>query len=433
MDKEGFVIVSTLKWLPYLLWGGVAIHGDHRNLAYFFGANGAPTSKPVAQRLQGWRVFLGQFPYTIVHTPGDENCWKDLLSRWVTRPGGPVCVNASVKYAEVFFAGSDKFPTKEVVRGVQAAAAGDGPTLDTALGVASLESEGLYRVEYHGHRVILVPAGAKSLKKRLLVCAHLEGVGHRGVDATMARLERHCVREGLAGDVRDMTRLCLYCADTKAGALVPRTLEETSHGREPNAVVHFDFLYMGKSAVDVGVDAADGFQYVLLILEDVSGYKWLRPSRACTANGIVEELVGWFATFRPPTTWVSDNATHFRNRVVRNLAKSLGVEHRFSVANSAWTNGTVERMMREVIHGAKAMLNEWGRPLSEWVVVLPAVQWALNSAWRKRLQTTPYHVMMEREPRTAFTALIEGDDEGFQISPIDENRLQQLVVSPVDT
>ena len=88
----------------------------------------------------------------IVHIPGDENCWGDLLSRWVTRPGGPVCVHASVNYTEVLFAGSDKFPTKEVVRGVQATAAEDGPTLDTALGVASLDSEGSYRVEHRGHR-----------------------------------------------------------------------------------------------------------------------------------------------------------------------------------------------------------------------------------------------------------------------------------------
>ena len=51
MDMEGFAIVSTLKRLPYLLWGGVTIHGDQRNLAYIFGANGAPTSKAAAQRL----------------------------------------------------------------------------------------------------------------------------------------------------------------------------------------------------------------------------------------------------------------------------------------------------------------------------------------------------------------------------------------------
>ena len=131
--------------------------------------------------------------------------------------------------------------------------------------------------------------------------------------------------------------------------------------------------------------------------------------------------------------WVSDNATHFRNRVVRKLENALGVEHRFSVVNSAWTNGTVERMMRKVIHGARAMLNEGGRPLSEWVLVLPAVQWTLNTAWRKRLQATSYHVMMGREPRKAFTALNDGDDESVQFSPIKEDRLQQLVVSLVYT
>ena len=129
----------------------------------------------------------------IVHIACNENCWADLLSRWVTRPEGPVCAHASVKYTEVLFAGSDIFPTTEVVRAVQAAAAEGGPTRDTAMGVASWISEGLYRVEDHGHRVMWVPGGADSLKKRLLVCAHLEGTGHRGVDATMARFERHCV------------------------------------------------------------------------------------------------------------------------------------------------------------------------------------------------------------------------------------------------
>ena len=66
--------------------------------------------------------------------------------------------------------------------------------------------------------------------------------------------------------------------------------------------MHFDFLHPGESTVDVGVDAEDGFQYVLVILEDVSGYTWLRPCRACTANGMVEELVRWCATFGPPAT-----------------------------------------------------------------------------------------------------------------------------------
>ena len=75
MDKVGFATVSMFKRLPYLLWGEVAIQCDNRNLEYLFGANGAPTSKVVAQRSQGWRVFLGHFQYTIVHIPGNDNCW----------------------------------------------------------------------------------------------------------------------------------------------------------------------------------------------------------------------------------------------------------------------------------------------------------------------------------------------------------------------
>ena len=88
----------------------------------------------------------------------------------MTRPAGPVCVHASVKYTEVLFAGGDKFPMKEVVHGVQAAAAEGGPTRYTAMGVASRDSEGLYWMERHGHLVIWLPIGADSLKTTVGVC-----------------------------------------------------------------------------------------------------------------------------------------------------------------------------------------------------------------------------------------------------------------------
>ena len=103
--------------------------------------------EPMTVRLQpGARaVRVKPRASSIVHIPGDENCWGDLLSPWVTPPGGPVCVHASVTYTEVLFAGSDNFPTKEVMRGVQVGAVEGGPTLDTALRAASLDSEGMYR------------------------------------------------------------------------------------------------------------------------------------------------------------------------------------------------------------------------------------------------------------------------------------------------
>ena len=87
--------------------------------------------------------------------------------------------------------------------------------------------------------------------------------------------------------------------------------------------------------------------------------------------------------------WVSDTATHFKNRVIAQLSDALKVDHRFAVAytpwsNGAvaytpWSNGTCERMVREVVRALKSTLSEQPKQVAEWVDVLPATQWALNT------------------------------------------------------
>ena len=92
IDKEGFAIVSTFRRLEHFLWNGVHVFTGHRNLAYIFDPEACETSvsKALAQRLEGWKGVLGQYRYTICHTPGDRNAWGDLLSRWVSVPALPV-------------------------------------------------------------------------------------------------------------------------------------------------------------------------------------------------------------------------------------------------------------------------------------------------------------------------------------------------------
>ena len=47
-----------------------------------------------------------------------------------------------------------------------------------------------------------------------------------------------------------------------------------------------------------------------------------------------------------PHVWVSDTATHFKNRVIAQLSDALKVDHRFAVAYTPWSNGTCERMVK---------------------------------------------------------------------------------------
>ena len=57
---------------------------DHRNLRYIFNPVGvvSQVSKPQADRLERWAVYLRCFEYTIEHIAGELNVWADMLSRW---------------------------------------------------------------------------------------------------------------------------------------------------------------------------------------------------------------------------------------------------------------------------------------------------------------------------------------------------------------
>ena len=83
--------------------------------------------------------------------------------------------------------------------------------------------------------------------------------------------------------------------------------------------------------------------------------------------------------------------------------------------------------MREILRTAKAILNERRRPLSEWIAVVPGIQWALNTAWRKRLEASPFQVMMGRPPRTTLDVLVHELEGGVQLSPVDGQELRDKV------
>ena len=109
--------MSTFRRLEYLLWGGVHIFTDHRNLAYIFNPDAcvSSVSKTAAQRLEQWKAVLGQYGYSIRHIAGERNCWGDLLSRWVNVPA------VSVRAVAAFASGEpdETLPSKDAIREAQ--------------------------------------------------------------------------------------------------------------------------------------------------------------------------------------------------------------------------------------------------------------------------------------------------------------------------
>ena len=87
--------------------------------------------------------------------------------------------------------------------------------------------------------------------------------------------------------------------------------------------------------------------------------------------------------------------------------------------------------MREVVRALKAMLNEERRDPRDWVGLVPAVQWALNTAFRERYGSTPYHVMFGRAPRTSFDTLASAYGETWTVDVLDPISLRNKIADVV--
>ena len=101
--------------------------------------------------------------------------------------------------------------------------------------------------------------------------------------------------------------------------------EDFRNGTAPREVVHFDFLYVGSSGPEgsEGLPEEDGFRYILVIMYDLSNFVSLEPAEACTAEVTAKHLLNWCKTMGVPRVWVSDTATHFKNRLIAQLSDCL--------------------------------------------------------------------------------------------------------------
>ena len=161
----------------------------------------------------------------------------------------------------------------------------------------------------------------------------MRDAGHRGVAATLVRLQEFCVWSGVEAQMREFVRQCLHCAGTRSGDVVPRPLGETVLGTVPNEVGHFDYLYVGESGPQAsqGLSEDGGFRYILVIMDDLSIFVSMEHVEVCTAEATAASLSTWCKALGVPRVWVSDTATHFKNAILTSLREALRVDHQLSL------------------------------------------------------------------------------------------------------
>ena len=139
-----------------------------------------------------------------------------------------------------------------------------------------------------------------------------------------------------------------------------------------------------------------------------------RPLDSAAPLGLVQDQV-----------WVNDTASQFKYRMMAALEKSLGVDRRFSVANSPWSNGIYERM-----------IHEERRNTQDWVELVPAVQWALFKYCAPRktwlYSVTAYHAIFGRAPRAALSTLMSSTGQDWQVDVLVDKAIRKKVATVVE-
>ncbi len=380
IEKEAFALVETVKRADYMLHrsGGFQLFTDHKNLRYIFNPASVISKVPkyTADKLQRWSLLLMGYDYRIVHLPGEKNVWADLLSRWGTSEPS-ICALKLVQFwpsAQL----DDRFqwPGRAELLKIQLASGEKFQFRD---------EDGLGKTEAGQWWVPL--GGSDDFRRRICVVAHAGAAGHCGIRTTLDAIRRVFWWPKMEDEVADFVKSCLQCLCTRGGRLEPRPLGESIHATKPGEVLHMDFLYMGPSE--------EGSKYLLLLKDDAGKYLMLVNCARAGSTEAAQGLLTWFAFFGIVRVWVSDQGSHFKNEVIKDVQHVLGAQHHFVTALCPWANGTVEAANRAVLRVFRALLSEWKMPMTAWPRLTLLVQMVLNN--------TPVDSLGGEAPITAMT------------------------------
>lgn len=386
-EKEAFAIVECISRLDYIVLRpeGFFLFTDHKNLVFIFDpvSVNARIQKHVANKIERWALLLSSFRYTIVHITGEDNCWADLLSRWGATPIHTHTLTVSALLSVPVAPDLDPdftWPSSHGIRQSQQAAFEKGENIPANV----VKNSSIWT---NPNGAIWIPSSDTKLIMRILIIGHCGRAGHRGHETTLRNISDYCVWNGMNADVLSFCNTCLHCVATSGSRRSPRPLAHALHSDKPNELLHFDFLFMGKSD--------SGPSYVLIIKDDASSYTWLESCQSADAESTVLALLRWFAAFGVALNWCSDRGSHFKNHVMNALNRALHAHHHFTTAYCPQSNGTVETVCKEVLRACRALLSEFRLREREWPAVIMLVQSILNHSKRPSLGNIA--------PITAFT------------------------------
>ncbi len=238
----------------------------------------------------------------------------------------------------------------------------------------------------------------QSLKKSALHHAHTKS-GHLGQRKTLAMAEDLFYWPNIKVDVCSYVKTCVVCQQVKQSVGLQQQWQELPPVDKPLQQVSIDLTDM--------VSGAQGYWYVLTVLDHYSRYTKLYPLKSKTSEEVREAFAGYLADYGARHTLLVDNGGEFISQSFKEFCRRRGITLAYTTPYHPQGNSVTERM-HQTLKSILAALCQ-GHP-QRWPKFLQMCQAVMNEAIHSTTGQSPCFAFYGRHPGRAIGTRLPGID-----------------------
>ncbi len=421
-EKECWAIVySIIKSKPFLQGQKFTVYTDNIALTNL------KAYHDKSRRLTNWSHFIERWGCDIVYTPAKRNWLADCLSRSPVEPLKNESDQLELPEERYFPIFSLTF-VKSIIDEIRHKQRNDEEcrSIVAELNKGKKASSLYQKYQFKDgilHRKIIpfqridevktdktvkkdkevfevVPVVPECLKEEVMRNFHEPPeFAHFGIKKTSYAIKQRFFWNNMNKDIKKYVRSCDICQCYKSENLKAKGLM----GEVPIASSVFETIYI--DFIGPLPLSKNRNRFCIVLVDQLSGWVELKPMPCTTSKRVTDFLEDCFCRFGVPKILLTDNASYFISKTMRNFLKDWNVKHKLSSAYHAQVNRS-ERTNKDLVRMIASYI---GDNHNEWDKYLQYFALALRTHINDTIKVAPSMLMLGRKFMLPIDRVLEQD------------------------